>query len=70
MIPESIRPKLGVWLPNILFGILGIYAFHKELTEKPVQLLDNLGNLPAILAHKLAKLRRRARGDEKMELVE
>lgn len=56
----SYPPKLGIWLPNMLFGLLGIALFRSELRERPLAVLDWLGNLPAFLAQR----RRRRLGEE------
>ncbi len=43
-------PTLGVWLPNILFGLVGLMLFRKELKEKPFPLLDSIDRLPQMVA--------------------
>ena len=52
-------PKIGVWMPNLVFGVLGVIIFRAELREKPLPILDGLGNLPSMLAQR----RRQARGE-------
>ncbi len=48
-------PLLGMWVPNLVFGLLGVLMFRRELNEASIPLLDNLDALPAFLA----RLRRR-----------
>ncbi len=45
-------PKLGVWLPNLLFGLFGAWLLRNEVRERPLPLLDGLGNLPLLLAQR------------------
>lgn len=49
-------PKIGIWLPNALFGVLGLLMFRAEMNETPLPLLDQLGNLPALLNPRRQKL--------------
>jgi lipopolysaccharide export system permease protein len=48
-------PKIGVWMPNIAFGILGFFMFKAEVSEKPLPILDALGNLPSLIMAKRHK---------------
>ncbi|MGD8560907.1 MAG: LPS export ABC transporter permease LptF [Desulfarculaceae bacterium] len=45
-------PKLGIWLPNLVFTVVGVLLFRSELKETPLPVLDNLGNLPALLTRR------------------
>jgi lipopolysaccharide export system permease protein len=45
-------PKLGIWLPNLVFTVVGVLLFRSELKETPLPILDNLGNLPALLTRR------------------
>jgi lipopolysaccharide export system permease protein len=29
-------PALAAWLPNLLFGVLGLYLFHRRITGRPI----------------------------------
>lgn len=51
-------PKIGIWMPNVVMGLLGVLIFRCELKEIPLPVLDSLGNLPAIIS------RRRGRASE------
>jgi len=42
-------PAVGMWVPNIVFGLLGLLMFRQELKEAPIPLLDKLDHLPQIL---------------------
>lgn len=38
-----VKPALAAWLPNLLFGSVGIYLFHRRLSGRPIyQTLRNL----------------------------
>jgi len=43
-------PVVGMWMPNLLFGLLGVLMFRRELNEAPIPILDNLDALPAWIA--------------------
>lgn len=43
-------PIVGMWMPNIVFGLLGVLMFRRELNESPMPILDNLENLPVLIA--------------------
>ena len=43
-------PIVGMWMPNVVFGLLGLLMFRRELNESPMPILDNLENLPALIA--------------------
>ena len=43
-------PVVGMWAPNILFLIIGILFFRRELKETPYAWLENLGDLPRYLS--------------------
>jgi len=51
-------PWLGMWMPNLVFGLLGVLMFRREMLEKQLGILDTMGSLPA-LASKLWARRRR-----------
>ena len=42
-------PVVGMWVPNIVFGLLGLLMFRQELKEAPIPLLDKLDRLPQLL---------------------
>lgn len=46
----SYPPRLGMWLPNIIFALLGLLMFNRELNETPIPLLDSLNKLPALIS--------------------
>ena len=48
-------PIIGVWLPNVLFGLIGLELFRRELKEKPFPLLDSLDRLPGLVANFVQK---------------
>ena len=31
-----LRPALAAWLPNLVFGILAVYLFHRRLAGRPI----------------------------------
>lgn len=31
-----IRPALAAWLPNITFGLIGLYLFHRRISGRPI----------------------------------
>lgn len=33
---EIIAPALAAWLPNMGFGFLGVWLFHRRLTGRPI----------------------------------
>ena len=43
-------PVVGMWMPNVVFGLLGVMMFRRELNEAPIPILDNLDQLPALIA--------------------
>ncbi|MFH1059005.1 MAG: LPS export ABC transporter permease LptF [Pseudomonadota bacterium] len=49
-------PKVGMWVPNVIFALLGLVMFNRERREAPIPLLDNLNKIPALIS------RLRARG--------
>ncbi len=53
----SYPPLVGMWMPNLVFGALGVIMFRREMIEAPIPLLDNLGSLPSRLARLFARLR-------------
>lgn len=42
-------PVIGVWVPNLVFAVLGVLLFRRELKEKPYNWLNNLERLPSRL---------------------
>ncbi len=53
-------PILGMWMPNLIFGLIGVIMFRREMQERPLPLLDSLGALPRLIM----RLHRRRRGVE------
>ncbi len=53
-------PIVGMWMPNLIFGLIGVVMFRREMQERPLPLLDSLGALPRLLM----RLHRRRRGAE------
>ncbi|KMY66729.1 hypothetical protein AAU61_16700 [Desulfocarbo indianensis] len=43
-------PVVGMWMPNLVFGLFGVMMFRRELNEAPIPLLDSLDALPALIA--------------------
>jgi lipopolysaccharide export system permease protein len=43
-------PIVGMWMPNVVFGLLGIMMFRRELNEAPIPILDSLDALPTLIA--------------------
>jgi LPS export ABC transporter permease LptG len=31
-----LRPAFAAWLPNLIFGLLGLYLFHRRVTGRPI----------------------------------
>ena len=31
-----VRPILAAWLPNLIFGLIGLYLFHRRISGRPV----------------------------------
>lgn len=48
-------PVVGMWVPNILFGLLGLLLFERELKEAPIPLLDKVDKIAALLARLRAR---------------
>ncbi len=53
----SYPPVVGMWVPNVVFGALGVVMFRREMLELPIPLLDSVAALPARLGHLLARAR-------------
>jgi lipopolysaccharide export system permease protein len=53
-------PRYGMWVPNLVFALLGVMMFNRELKETPIPLLDSLNKIPALLS----RLRRRGAAEE------
>lgn len=53
----SYPPIVGMWMPNIVFGALGVVMFRREMIEAPIPLLDSIGGLPSRVARIFARLR-------------
>lgn len=45
----SYPPRVGMWVPNLIFGLLGLLMFNREMKETPMPILDSLNKLPALL---------------------
>jgi lipopolysaccharide export system permease protein len=42
-------PKVGMWVPNAIFGLVGLLLFNRELKEAPMPFLDKLNKIPALI---------------------
>ncbi|CAO0823589.1 lipopolysaccharide export system permease protein [Desulfarculales bacterium] len=42
-------PRIGMWVPNAIFSILGLLLFRRELKATPIPLLDKLDRIPALI---------------------
>jgi lipopolysaccharide export system permease protein len=42
-------PKIGMWVPNAIFGLVGMLLFNRELKETPMPFLDKLNKIPALI---------------------
>ncbi len=51
-------PWLGMWMPNVVFGLLGVIMFRREMLEKQLGILDTMGSLPALASRLWARRRR------------
>jgi lipopolysaccharide export system permease protein len=45
----SYPPRVGMWVPNLIFGLLGLLMFNREMKETPIPFLDSVNKLPALL---------------------
>ncbi|MFH1035862.1 MAG: LPS export ABC transporter permease LptF [Pseudomonadota bacterium] len=43
-------PRIGMWVPNLIFGMVGFLLFNRELKETPLPFFDKLHRLQALLA--------------------
>ncbi len=43
-------PQIGMWVPNLIFGLVGLLMFNRELKEAPIPLLDSMNRIPALLS--------------------
>jgi hypothetical protein len=41
----ALPPVLALWMPNIVFGVVGIYLFSAAARERPLLPLDRLEHL-------------------------
>ena len=48
---------VGMWAPNLLFGLLGVLMFRQANKEAPIPLVDYLTALPGIVARYLKRRR-------------
>lgn len=55
----SYPPQIGMWVPNVIFGLLGLVMLNRELKEAPIPFLDGLNKLPAFIGRLRARLRPR-----------
>jgi lipopolysaccharide export system permease protein len=46
-------PKIGIWMPDIVFAILGVMLFRRELRETPYQWQTQLERMPSRLLNRL-----------------
>jgi lipopolysaccharide export system permease protein len=53
-------PLLGVWLPNLVFLLVGLELFRREQKELPFPLLDSLDRMPQIIASFMQRSQREA----------
>ncbi len=53
-------PVVGMWVPNIIFALVGLLLFRQALKEAPIPLLDKLDRLPALIRRLRAMGRRGA----------
>jgi lipopolysaccharide export system permease protein len=44
----SYPPRIGMWVPNLIFGLLGILMFNRKLKETPIPFLNSLNKLPVL----------------------
>jgi len=56
-------PKVGMWVPNLFFGLLGLVMFNRERREAPIPILDNLNKIPALFSRLRARGRTRTDAD-------
>ncbi|BEQ15762.1 LPS export ABC transporter permease LptF [Desulfoferula mesophila] len=42
-------PVVGMWVPNIVFALVGVLMFRQALHEAPIPLLDKLDRLPELI---------------------
>ncbi|MBU4574764.1 MAG: LptF/LptG family permease, partial [Desulfarculus sp.] len=42
-------PIVGMWVPNIVFSLVGLLMFRQALNEAPIPLLDKVDRLPDLL---------------------
>lgn len=53
---------VGMWMPNVIFALLGLFMFRQELREAPNPLMDAANAIPALVGRLWRRLtRRRAR---------
>jgi lipopolysaccharide export system permease protein len=50
---------VGMWAPNVLFGLLGVFMFRQANKEAPIPLVDTLTALPGMVARFLRHRRQR-----------
>ncbi len=46
----SYPPRIGMWVPNLIFGLLGVLMFNRERKEAPMPFLDSLNKIPALIS--------------------
>lgn len=54
---DAVPPAVAMWLPNVVLGVLGAYAFLRKNREAPLPLEEALGRLAAALRRRLVSRR-------------
>lgn len=50
-------PIIGIWMPDIVFAVVGVLLFRRELKEKPYEWLSGLERLPSRIVNRMNRLR-------------
>ena len=53
-------PIVGMWVPNIVFALVGVLLFRQSLKEAPIPFLDKLDRIPELIRRLRAAGRRGA----------
>jgi lipopolysaccharide export system permease protein len=54
-----VHPLLGLWVPNVFFGIIGVVMLVRSANEKPLYWMDGLRALGWAMVRSIARLMRR-----------